>query len=289
MAISEKKRLLQDMYRPDPALASPAGEIPAPPPAARAALIERRFDRAVLLCAHLGLYLLALAGIGAIAWMQYRHYLAGLALEPTSRASRYVHDFFAIGGCELFLAFFGCVLFVLFRDSLPKGWRWIPLIALFVLIPAGPLSTVFLPSAFRYGRDVAQRRFDTRQLAIDAQDICRLFPQDANTPREINPSDGDWAKLPPYTRDLGKIESVEVYPRGVALRTEPPTWQGPGEAIIIPVPLLNGSDAADLAGQPGITQLGGEPVFRAASGASLDPLYDPAKPPPPAATMPWMR
>jgi hypothetical protein len=287
MAIGEKKRLLQEMYRPDPASASDAA--PLPPAGTPAPAIERRFDRAVVILVNVGLYLLALAGIAAILWMQYRNYLAGLALEPTHRAQHYVHDFFAIGGTELFLAFLATGLFILFRDALPKGWRWVPLIALFVLIFAGPFSTFFLPYSFQHGRDVAQRRMNTWQLCADAMEICRLFPQDSNTPHDITPADEEWTKLPAYTRGLDKIQSVEVYPRGVALRTEPATWAGPGEAIIIPVPPLSPSDAADLANQPGITQLGEQPVFRAASGASLERLYDPAKAPPPAATMPWMR
>ena len=283
MALSEKKRLLQEMYRDAPA----AGAAAVPPPASSAPPFERRFDRFTIFLAHAGLYLLPLAGLAAIAWAIYSHYLAGLAFASTDRAGAYVRDFFRLGGTEIFLAFLAAGLFILFRDTLPKKWRWVPLSLMFVLIPLGPMSTFLMPPAFQHGRDEAYRRLDQRQLAADAMGICRLFPQSTNTPLVLRQADEDWSKLPAYTRGMDKIQAVEIYPRGVALRTESASWGSPGEAIVIPVPLLDEAAAARLAAKYGHTRVGDLPIFRTEGDAPIDEVYDPSQPPPPSTTMPF--
>lgn len=289
MAIGEKKNLLRGMYRnddpgadaaPDPALEAQRSAATGTP-----SRIEARFDRAVAIISHLGLYGLCLIGLGAIAWTLYSHYQAGLAMQPTGRADTYVRDFFLMGGLSLILGMLGGCLFIMARETLPRGWRWVALTSVLVLLPLSIGATIFMPFAYDRGRTLAFQRLDPRRLASDAQSICEMFPQESNDARLIHPLDSEYGMLPEYTRDVVKPAVVQVYPRGVALRMPSRSAYDNAEAIVIPSPSLTPSAAAGLAGRTGYTQLSTDvDVFRVKDQFNYPELQDPGRPP---ATNPW--
>jgi hypothetical protein len=287
MAISEKKNLLRGMYRAD----EPAAEPDAAQDAQRAAAtgvpsrMEARFDRAVAIISHLGLYVLALIGGAAIGWTIFSHYQAGLAFQPTGRAETYVRDFFLMGGLSLILGLLATCLFIMARESLPRGWRWVALSAVLVLLPASIGATIFLPAVYERGRAQAFERLDVKQLAADAGAICEMFPQESNDARVIAPLDSEYGMLPEYTRDVLKPAKVQVYPRGVALRLPSRSSYDTAETIVIPWPSLTPSAAAGLTSRDGYTQLSTDvDVFRVKNQFNFPELQNPSLPP---ATNPW--
>ena len=283
MAIGEKKQLLRGMYAAPPA-DNTGGEVPPQGEMAAAVKTGRRMeaglDRAVSVAAFMGLMFLVAVGVGPMVWTLYREHQAGLALAPLDRSSEYVLDFFRMEGLAMLLLLLGAGVFVVTREQLPRGWRWVPVVLLILLLPAGVGVTVALSGTYASGRLETLRGWNLEQLQKDAAEICEMFPPDDNNPRTINSGDAEYDALPEYTRLTLKPAQVLVYPRGIALRVESASRFSWPETIVVPAAGLSRSEEAALAAQKNYQQLReGESVFRVKDEWAYPVLEDPRQSP----------
>lgn len=283
MAIGEKKQILRGMYEREGEGALMGGEAgQAAPVGMMAASVESKSaDRWMNRAAHAAIYfLLVVAGL-VIAWTFREHYVAGYNLGPSFRVQAYFRDTFRLMGMSVFLILLGLGIFILFRESMPKRWRWVTLGLLLSLLPVSFVAGFFLPVAYRSGREAAYTGLDFAQVEADA-DVMQGFYNDGET-HVVSSGDTDFAKVPTYTVERVKGEKVSISPGGVVIvnDTGRSGFEETEAGVFVPSHEL--ADPAGYAEKHHMTILGGKrPVMRFDETSDLRGL-EPAVVPP---TMP---